>query len=77
MDECELIVFVSTIACTLSKCCSNDDLALLSAVFTQLGDSLATILTKRELCENITTNNKIINMKDDSNNGNSKKDEDA
>ncbi|NLO10226.1 MAG: hypothetical protein GX129_10230 [Clostridiales bacterium] len=61
MDECELVVFVSSIACSLSKCCSTDDLAILSAVFTQLGDSLATILTKRELCDKIVTNNKIIN----------------
>ena len=76
MDECELIALVSTIACTLSKCCSTDDLTLLSAVFTQLGDSLATILTKRQLCEKITTNNTVINMKDDSNIDSNKKDED-
>lgn len=75
MDECELVVFVSTVACTLSKCCSTDDLTILSAVFSQLGDSLATILTKRQLCENITSNKEIINMKDDSNVDSSKKDE--
>lgn len=75
MDECELVVLVSSIACTLSKCCSTDELTLLSAVFTQLGDSLATILTKRELCEQNTANSKAINMKDDINIDNSKKDE--
>lgn len=67
MDECELIALVSTIACTLSKCCSTDDLTILSAVFTLLGDSLAAILTKRELCERITSNNTAINVNDDSN----------
>lgn len=65
MDKCELIMLVSTVACTLSKCCSDDDLSILSAIFTQLGDSLATILTKRQLCETIATNNKISNTKDD------------
>ncbi|HHU74381.1 MAG TPA: hypothetical protein GXZ28_07160 [Clostridiales bacterium] len=51
MGECELIAFISTIACILSKCCSTEELTLLAAIFTQLGDSLATILTKRELSD--------------------------
>ena len=59
MDECELIIFISTLACTLSKCCSTDDLNLLSTVFSQLGDSLATILAKRQLLENNTTYNNL------------------
>ncbi len=49
MDECELVTLVSAIACTMSKCLSDDDLTLLAAVFSQLGDTLATIITKREL----------------------------
>lgn len=52
MSECELVAFISTVACTLSKCCSTDELTILSVVFSQLGDTLATILTKRELNEN-------------------------
>lgn len=52
MGECELIAFISTVACALAKCCSTDDLTLLSVVFTQLGDTLATITTKRQLCDN-------------------------
>lgn len=63
MGECELIVFISTVACALSKCCSTDELTILSVAFTQLGDTLATILTKRQLCDN-DTNDKIV----DSNN---------
>lgn len=51
MSECELITFISAIACALSKCCSTDELTILSAVFSQLGDTLDTILTKRELCD--------------------------
>lgn len=49
MDECELVTLVSAIACAISKGCSDDELALLSAVFSQLGDTLATIISRREL----------------------------
>lgn len=74
MDECELVLFVSTVACSLAKCCSTDDLTILAAAFTQLGDTLATILTKRELCEATTTNNNIISeSNEDNNSDNSKK----
>jgi dolichol kinase len=75
MSECELVVLVSSVACAISKCCSTDDLSILSAVFTQLGDTLATIITKRELSEK-NANSKIINMNDESNMAICKKDED-
>lgn len=52
MNECELVVFISTVACSLAKCLSTDELALLADVFSQLGDTIATILTHRELNEN-------------------------
>ena len=52
MDECELITFISVTACAISKCCSTDEITLLSVIFTQLGDSLATILAKRSLISN-------------------------
>lgn len=54
MGECEIVMLVSTVACTLSKCCSTDELNISSAFFTQLGDSLATILAKRQLCKTTT-----------------------
>lgn len=46
------MAFISAIACALAKCCSTDELILLSAALSQLGDTLDTILTKRELNEN-------------------------
>ena len=64
MSECELIALISTIACTLSKCCSTDELTILSVTFTQLGDTLATILAKREFCEKANNNAKLINSDD-------------
>jgi len=51
MNECELVILVSTIACALAKCLTSDELALLASVFSQLGDTLETILTQREINE--------------------------
>jgi dolichol kinase len=64
MDECELIAFISTVACAISKCCSTDEITILSVVFTQLGDTLSTILTKRELSEKCTNNDEIKDSND-------------
>ncbi len=50
MNSCELVTYVSSIACALSRFCDRDDLALMAAVFTQLGDTLQTILTHDEIC---------------------------
>lgn len=50
LDECELVLFISGIACGISKCSNNDELALMASVFSQLGDTLATIAAKRDLC---------------------------
>ncbi|MDF2942017.1 MAG: hypothetical protein K0S01_875 [Herbinix sp.] len=63
MDECELITFVTVVACAISKSCSDDDISILSAIFTQLGDTLATILTKREICESKVNGNTNNNEK--------------
>lgn len=37
MDECELVSLVTAVACGISKCCSDDEMNILAAVFTQLG----------------------------------------
>lgn len=50
MNSCEFVTFISAVACSLSNCCSKDELSLLAAVFSQLGDTLATILTREEIC---------------------------
>lgn len=52
MNSCELVTFVSSLACAISRNGSPEELAVLAAVFTQLGDSLATILAHEEFCEN-------------------------
>lgn len=48
----ELVLFISTLAITIAKDKSTDEIDLLSVIFSQLGDTLATISTSRQRCEN-------------------------
>lgn len=50
-NSCELVSLVTAIACNMANCYSQEDLSLLAAIFTQLGDTLETILTNEELNE--------------------------
>lgn len=50
MNPCELTVSVSALANAIACKLDADELALAAAVFTQLGDTLATIAVQRELC---------------------------
>ncbi|BCN32076.1 DUF6774 domain-containing protein [Anaeromicropila herbilytica] len=69
MNSCEYIAFITAIACTISNCCSEEEVELLADTFSQLGDSLATMLTHNQICSNqnkesnqnneTTQNNKI------------------
>lgn len=51
MNSCELVTFVSSVACALAQNCSRDELALMSAIFQQLGETLDTILVHNEICD--------------------------
>ena len=57
MKNREIITLVSTLSCFIAKDKTEEDLALLSAIFTQLGDSLATIAVSRSI-EKKCNNNK-------------------
>ena len=48
MNPCETTAFVTAAANMLFGCYSDDEVALLAAVFTQLGDTLG--LAARALC---------------------------
>ena len=52
MNPCELTASVTAVANALACKLNNDELNLLSSVLVQLGDTLATIVTQREICEN-------------------------
>lgn len=43
MKNCEFVTFISVLACSIAQDKTQDELAILSAFFTQLGDTLATL----------------------------------
>lgn len=45
------LCFLSTIACKLSECLSDDELSIMAASFTALGDMLAVIAVRRDSCK--------------------------
>lgn len=50
MDSCELVTLISTLACSIAKDRTTDEINTLAVIFTQLGDTLTTIATTR--CDN-------------------------
>jgi hypothetical protein len=53
MNPNELVALVTAIAVLIARSVpDNDELGLLALVFTQLGDTLATIVAQRELISN-------------------------
>lgn len=54
MNSCELVTLVSSIACAIAKNHTSDEISLIAAVFSQLGDTLETIQANEELCQQNT-----------------------
>ncbi|MCI8517013.1 MAG: hypothetical protein HFG75_09140 [Hungatella sp.] len=50
MQPCELTVAISILACCIAEGKSEDEIALISSVFSQLGDTLATLTAQQALC---------------------------
>lgn len=51
MQSCELVATITAIACAIANTCSEEEVAVLASAFSQLGDTLATILAQ-ESCIN-------------------------
>ena len=54
--DCDPLAFttaVNTLSVAIAQQLNDEELALLAAVLTQIGDTLATIAVQRELCEKI------------------------
>ncbi len=49
MNPCELVSIISSIACIIAKDKTVDEINILSAIFNQLGDTLATIATQKSI----------------------------
>jgi len=55
MDPQELALLVAGVANALYECMSPDELAVLAAVFNQLGDTLETLAAQAQLLQNRKT----------------------
>ena len=55
MSDCNNLYLVSTIACQLANCMSEEELAALSANLVVLGDMLASIIAQNNRCKNLTS----------------------
>lgn len=56
MNSCELTASITLIANSIANKMTDDELAALSTILVQLGDTLATIATHRSICSNICNN---------------------
>ena len=50
MSPCEFAMTISAIACCIAEGRSSDEIALISSVLSQLGDTLETIAAQQALC---------------------------
>jgi len=50
MQSCDLVVAISALACCIAEGKSADEIALLSSIFSQLGDTLDTLSAQQALC---------------------------
>lgn len=53
MKNCSNLYFLSTLACTLAECLTEEELILLSADLVVLGDLLANIVARENACRAI------------------------
>lgn len=51
-DGLGLTTAVNTLAVMLANCLSEEEVELAACLFTQLGDTLSTVITQRALCRN-------------------------
>jgi hypothetical protein len=51
MNPCELTLSVTVVANGIAAQMTDDELEMAAAIFTQLGDTLATILLARDRCQ--------------------------
>lgn len=50
MDNCSNLIYLSTIACKLGECLSEEELVILSADMVVLGDMLANVIAHKQVC---------------------------
>lgn len=65
MNPCELSMSVAALANAIACQLSDEDMELASAIFTQLADTLTTILVQRTRCEKFCKENSEKEKSDD------------
>ncbi len=67
MKSCELITYVSAIACFISESCSEEELPIICAILAQLNDTLKTVIIQRDVCKIIASAkvDKVLGPNDD------------
>lgn len=53
MDSCEYVTFITAVACAIAKNVPKEELPLLVAAFTQLSNTLSTIIVKEAPIEEL------------------------
>ncbi|MBR5246038.1 MAG: hypothetical protein IKV25_01545 [Clostridia bacterium] len=61
MNACELTASITLIANSLAGKMTDDELTALSTMLVQLGDTLATIVTHRSICNNQNEKGNALN----------------
>lgn len=57
MKSCNLAFMISAIACEIAKDKTADEISLLGAIFSQLGDTLNTIAAQEAICSDTKNKN--------------------
>ncbi len=57
MNSCELVTLISVLSCAIAKGKTINEINLLSVIFSQIGDSLATIAVVQSNNNNTTNDN--------------------
>lgn len=60
MNICELTMSITALANSLASKLTTDEINLLGAILSQLGDTLNTIATQRSICENKSSSDSDI-----------------
>ena len=59
MNGCELTAYITAAANAIATNATTEQLELMAVVFTQLGDTLATIAVTRSACEPMPENKRL------------------
>ena len=52
-DSCSNLIYLSTVACKLGECLTEEELLVLSADLVVLGDLLANIVARKSACAKV------------------------